>query len=207
MVGFEDDDDDYYGDEMMIPMTNFEPYYDELDDDDYYDEEIDGVAANDSSSSSSDSSDEDDIPQGDGTADVQINVEITDKKNQIIDVPLDAIVEHEDVVHQKADNDMETSDLAFSDNMEKVDEHAYQIGELGDFEAERSFDEQQVIEGINKDHSVDFSEGDFSLMSELSHEAVHAQSENSNDVEEDYLSSDSYSSSEELEGDLDSYLS
>lgn len=39
-------------------------------------------------------------------------------------------------VPQKVDNDMESSDLAFSDHDHVVDEHDYQIEQLGDFEIE-----------------------------------------------------------------------
>ena len=135
MIDYEDDDDDeYYGEEMMIPMGGRLPYvnegyYDELDFDDYYEE--DGVAVNSDSSSSSSSSEENEgAPGADaGATDVQINVEITDKKNQI-DIPVENVVEADDV-HQKADNDLESSDLGFSENHEHRDEHDYQIGELG----------------------------------------------------------------------------
>ena len=36
----------------------------------------------------------------------------------------------------KADNDMESSDLNFSEEHNEKDEHEYQIEQLGDFEAE-----------------------------------------------------------------------
>ena len=36
----------------------------------------------------------------------------------------------------KADNDMESSDLNFSEEHDEKDEHEYQIEQLGDFEAE-----------------------------------------------------------------------
>ena len=55
---------------------------------------------------------------------------------------------------------MESSDLGFSEDRNHADEHLYQIGELGNFEIERSMSDENV--GINKEQSVDFSDGDFS---------------------------------------------
>lgn len=52
--------------------------------------------------------------------------------NEIPEIPAD------DIVPQKVDNDLESSDVGFSDGHDHVDEHAYQIGELGEFEVERS---------------------------------------------------------------------
>lgn len=106
-------------------------YYDELDDDAYYDE-VDGVMANSSSSSSSSSSEENDEPlAGAPGKDVEIAVQISDKKNDIIEMPIDQEQIHHDMVHRKVDNDMESSDLGFSDRAMLVDEHDYQIAELG----------------------------------------------------------------------------
>ena len=63
---------------------------------------------------------------------MQISVEISDLKrmmNDIEDVPT-----NDDLVPQKVDNDLESSDVGFSDGQnDVVDEHAYQIGELGQF--------------------------------------------------------------------------
>lgn len=51
--------------------------------------------------------------------------------------------------------------MGFSEDRNEIDEHAYQIGELGQFEVDKSLDDEIVV-GINKDTSVDFSdeEGD-----------------------------------------------
>lgn len=58
---------------------------------------------------------------------------ITEKKrNDIIEIPVRANDEHNlQELHQKVDNDMESSDLGFSEDANEVDEHEYQIGELG----------------------------------------------------------------------------
>lgn len=70
---------------------------------------------------------------------MQISVDISElkrnnlqKMNEIPEIPAD------DIVPQKVDNDLESSDVGFSDGHDHVDEHAYQIGELGEFEVERS---------------------------------------------------------------------
>ena len=141
---------------------------------------MDDIAAN--SSSSSSSSDEGGAGgaggSGDGT--MQIDVQISDKKNDIIEVPPIVHEEHKDelLMPLKADNDMESSDLSFSEDKNNVDEHEYQIGELGNFEVEKSISDDVI--GINKDESVDFSEGDLSaeMMSELSKKAAHDTKEN-----------------------------
>jgi len=60
-----------------------------------------------------------------------ISVEISDLKrmmNNIEDVPT-----NDDLVPQKVDNDLESSDVGFSEGHSVVDEHVYQIGELGQF--------------------------------------------------------------------------
>ena len=145
-----------YGDEL---------YYDELDgDDDLYYDEVDGVQASSSSSScsSSSSSEKDDLPPLAGAPgkDVEINVEISEKKNDIIEIPRakDEDMLRHDNVHKKVDNDMETSDVGFSEHSVLAEEHGYQIEELGQFEIERSLDDV-MVEGINKEQSVDFSAG------------------------------------------------
>ena len=97
---------------------------------------------------------------------MQINVEISEKKNglwnDIIDVPPSKEEEHErrEALHAKADNDMESSDLNFSQERNEVDEHGYQIEQLGTFEIDRSVSDH--IQAINKDESVDFSLQEFS---------------------------------------------
>lgn len=63
-----------------------------------------------------------------------------------------------DNVHKKVDNDMETSDVGFSQHSELEDEHGYQIEELGQFEIERS-QSDMMVEGINNEQSVEFSAG------------------------------------------------
>ena len=82
--------------------------------------------------------------------------------------------------------------MGFSEDRNEIDEHAYQIGELGKFDLDKSLDDDIVV-GINKDTSVDFSdeEGDA-----LSHEAVKEKSmtyssDEANELaDEDYFSSD-----------------
>ena len=63
----------------------------------------------------------------------------------------------------KADNDMESSDLNFSEEHDEKDEHEYQIEQLGDFEAEAksllSEEYHDVVGNIKDEQSVDFSEG------------------------------------------------
>ena len=80
---------------------------------------------------------------------------------------------------------MEDSDLGFSQGEHHADEHAYQIGEIGEFEADESTGEEHIggtHHAINEDRSVDFSEGeivekdDFSDLSRLSREADHSVS-------------------------------
>jgi len=102
-------------------------------------------------------------------------------------------------VPQKVDNDMDSSDLGFSEHDEVVDEHAYQIGELGQFEIERSLSDE--VEGINREQSsVDFSEGLGGLsldLDQLSHEADIADDSSYSTSSANQLSEDSsfYSSS------------
>ena len=82
------------------------------------------------------------------------------KQNQILEVPIahDADTHHAEIIPKKIDNDMESSDISFSEEANQIDEHSYQIGELGQFEVEKSISD--VIVGINEDRSVDFSDGD-----------------------------------------------
>jgi len=138
-----------YGDEYYYEDGIYDDYYDELDDEDYYDEEDDIPV--------------DDIPNPIGlNRDVEINVNISDKKNDILEVPkLEQKHIHKDTVPQKVDNDMESSDLGFSDHEHYVDEHSYQIEQLGDFDYERTEDE--VIASVDEDHSVDFSTGELEV--------------------------------------------
>jgi len=59
--------------------------------------------------------------------------------NEIDEIPIghdDDESEHE--AEQKVDNDLESSDVGFSEGHDLVDEHAYQIGEIGEFEVEKS---------------------------------------------------------------------
>ena len=110
---------------------------------------------------------------------MQISVEISELKrmNDIAELPL--IDQNSEVaIPQKVDNDLESSDLGFSEGREVADEHAYQIGEVGEFEVERSLSDE--LEGINREQSsVDFSEGTGGLsldLGELSHEAEYNDS-------------------------------
>lgn len=154
----------------------------------------DGVAANSSSSSSSSSSDDEpeqnDEPLG-ATEGIEINVEISEKKNEI---PLMHAGEHAPI-RVKADNDMESSDLGFSEDHPVVDEHAYQIERTGQFEMDNSISDRESG-GINREMSVDFSEGGLSYFSDFSHEAEHGSvlsedlySSEANDMSENFLSS------------------
>lgn len=205
------DEDEEYGDELEPALENYfdgEAYYDdEMYDDDYYDEEMaDEIPAN--SSSSSSSSDEDDIPEA--TGDMEINVQISEKKNDILEIPVIHEEPEEVKLPLKVDNDMETSDLGFSEDQPALEENGYQIGELGEFDIEKSTSE--VVEPINDDRSVDFSEGGLiSEFSEISHVAEVpatdlsymnlSQSSAANELsrEETYYSSEYYPSVEEDE--------
>jgi len=93
---------------------------------------------------------------------MEINIEISERRNEIIEIPDAHDVDqlrHESV-HAKVDNDMESSDLGFSEGRNEVDEHALEIEKLGHFEIDRSVSDQIV--GINNDESFDFSQGEFS---------------------------------------------
>ena len=110
-----------------------------------------------------------------GPQEMQISVEISDLKrmNDIAEIPVPVDLNSE-IVPQKVDNDLESSDLGFSEGHEAVDEHAYQIGELGEFEVERSLSDE--IEAINRDQaSVDFSDGPGGLSMDLSEVSQEAQ--------------------------------
>ena len=104
---------------------------------------------------------------------MQISVEISELKRvndiaaEIASAPVDQNAEG---IPQKVDNDLESSDLEFSEKHEPVDEHAYQIGELGKFEAEKSSsDEADVMH--RDDTSVDFSDGPGGLSMDMDSEA------------------------------------
>lgn len=175
ILEYDEDANEFY-DEDGLPINNpygDELYYDELDDeDDFYYDDLDGIQANSSSSSSSSSeSDENDDLAGAPGKDVEIAVEITEKKNDIIEMPIDEEQIHHDMVHRKVDNDMESSDLGFSDHLREPDEHDYQIAELGEFEVDRSLSD--VLEGINKDKSVEFSQEFDSDLSRVSGHDAH----------------------------------
>lgn len=90
--------------------------------------------------------------------------------------------EHPKII-QKVDNDMETSDLGFSEELSLVDEHAYQIEATGEFDIDQSVTDHEAG-GINKEMSVDFSDGSFSDFSDMSHEAA-----NGSDLGYSYMSS------------------
>ena len=93
---------------------------------------------------------------GGGSKDVQINVEISDIKNNEI-YPLPTLREAHDVpvLHlaqdeaNHAEGDVESSDLGFSDENNQPDEHAYQIEQLGTFEVDQS--SEDLIEPIDQD--------------------------------------------------------
>lgn len=79
--------------------------------------------------------------------------------NDIIEIPTHIEPEHD--AHIMADNDMDSSDLNFSEDKGILqDEHAYQIDQLGDFEVDKSLSED--LPGLNKEQSVDFSDGQLS---------------------------------------------
>ncbi len=107
-------------------------------------------------------------------------------------MPIDEEQLHHDMVHRKVDNDMESSDLGFSDRAMQVDEHDYQIAELGQFDIDRSMSD--VIDGINKEQSVEFSQEFSSDMSRISGHEAHmnedysymSESSAANEVESDY---------------------
>ena len=139
---------------------------------------------------------------------MQISVEISELKrmNDIAELPV--IDQNSEIaVPQKVDKDLESSDLEFSEGREIVDEHAYQIGELGEFEVERSLSDE--LELNREQSSVDFSEGTGGLslgLGELSHEAEYndssfsSQSANQlSDESPSFYSSSLLDSSEELE--------
>ena len=88
-----------------------------------------GEEDNDESDANSDDSDKKKTTTATGTGALEINVEISEKKkskNDIIDT-LDKIkdVNSGKAVPQKADNDMESSDLNFSEENPVHDEHEY----------------------------------------------------------------------------------
>lgn len=70
----DDDDDDLYGYEYYD--EDGLDYYDELDDEDYYDDEEDDIPLADA------------MPNVGPAQDVEINVNISDKKNDIVEVPV-----------------------------------------------------------------------------------------------------------------------
>lgn len=129
MLKDEDFEDDYYDEEYPMGNLGYDDlYYDE--EDDYYSEDglmMDDLMGNsDSSSSSSSSSEENEGPTaGAPGQDVEINVEITEKKNGIIEIPVDVHDEEHQKIRTKVDNDMETSDLGFSEDIPVVEEHTY----------------------------------------------------------------------------------
>ena len=132
--------------------------------------------------------------------DVLINVEISDlKNNEIIAIP-DNINPDQSTVHLKVDNDMESSDLNFSEDEPRVDENAYQIDRLGSFEVDKSISDQ--IEGINKDRSVDFSDGDDDFSFESSGQSMSRKA-----AQNDSYSYDNSSSSAANELDSDDIFS
>lgn len=106
---------------------------------------------------------------------------------------------------QKVDNDLESSNLGFSDGHSLVDEHAYQIGELGEFNFEKSLSDE--LEGINREQSVEFSEGSGGLsvdLGNLSREADYDSSSLSSsaanevtDEDDSFYSSSMYKSEDE----------
>ena len=75
---------------------------------------------------------------------------------------------------------MESSDLSFSEERNQIDEHAYEIGELGKFDVEKSFSD--LVGGINDDSSVDFSDQENEVLADeldfggYSHEAINEYS-------------------------------
>ena len=97
--------------------------------------------------------------------------------------------------------DTESSDLNFSEEHAKQDEHEYQIAELGTFDVEPSISDD--IEALNKEHSVDFSDGQFTsdfeekkLPAEKVQESMAiSRDESSNETNDDfsysYISEDS----------------
>lgn len=58
---------------------------------------------------------------------MQISVEISELKrmNDIAEIPSAPVDQNAEIVPQKVDNDLESSDLEFSEKHEPVDEHAY----------------------------------------------------------------------------------
>ena len=107
---------------------------------------------------------------------MQISVEISELKrvNDIAEIPTAPVDLNAEIVPQKVDNDLESSDLEFSEGHEPADEHAYQIGELGEFEAEKSSSDE--ADGMNRDDtSVDFSEGPGGLSMDMGEVSQKAQ--------------------------------
>ena len=163
---YDDEDDEFYGEE------DDDLYYDDEDEDDeyYYDEEVD----------SNEGFDNVGTLAAPVIQQMQISVDISElKQMNDLDVIPTEHKEHdsEHDLEQKVDNDLESSDLGFSEGHIFVDEQAYQIGELGEFEIEKSLNGS--LEGINSQQSsVEFSEGahlsaDFG---EISQEAEYDQS-------------------------------
>lgn len=115
-----------YGDAMYggMPYYDQDPYGDED-----YDEEIDGLQDSSNSDDDEDEEEENGPLAGAPDGNVEINIEITERKNDIILIPdaTDKDTLHHDTVHAKADNDMESTDLNFSEGIKEADEHAYQI--------------------------------------------------------------------------------
>ena len=113
-----------------------------------------------------------------GKQELQIDVTISEKKRNDIN-PEVAPIELE-IIPKKVDNDMESSDLSFSEERNQIDEHAYEIGELGKFDVEKSFSD--LVGGINDDSSVDFSDQENEVLADeldfggYSHEAINEYS-------------------------------
>jgi|Transcript_44694 hypothetical protein len=141
-----DDDEDMLYDEDGLPMD--ELYGDDYGDEGYFDEDKNEYS---NAEMSDESGDGDDGDQTDGSSGddgaskggaggggggaapadsgaVEINVKISEKKkNDIIDTAdvLDGHDMRQQDVQAKADNDMESSDLNFSEENAKLDEHEY----------------------------------------------------------------------------------
>ena len=168
--GLKRENKDYY-DEDEYSDEGDDSYYDDEDEDEYYDDE--------------DEDQYEEMPnQYSAPVKQELTIDVTIsemKKNAVLEVPIthEADIHHKETIPKKIDNDMESSDISFSEEANQIDEHSYQIGELGQFEVEKSVSD--AIEGINEDRSVDFSDGDqlsadISDLQDFSHGAVNEYS-------------------------------
>lgn len=114
-------------------------------------------------------------------------------------------LEAEHLVNE-VENGEESSDLNFSDDVAYVDENAYQIDALGDFSIDESEDYAENVL-INKDHSVDFSDGAAASFSyELSAFEQEDSSSMRNSVSNDYLSFEESAFSDEVHADTNQHM-